>query len=84
MEQNLIFKLSKDRALKDIEDLIETWKLSDIDPSAAVTTLLAESILLTFMMTESKEEAKSIIYQYVAKITDDNYNDLNNCSSNHH
>ena len=52
MEQNLIFKLSKDRALKDIEDLIETWKVSDIDPSAAVTTLLAESILLTFMMTE--------------------------------
>ncbi len=70
MNLNNKYNISRDRAQKDIHNMIQTWSDDQLDPNAAVTTLLAESLELVFEMSASPDDAFFAIQQLISEIED--------------
>lgn len=78
------FNISRDRAKKDIQNMIQTWSDEQLDPNAVVTTFLAESIDLVYEMSTSSDDAFFAIQFLISEIEEYRNSDQINLTNELH
>lgn len=78
------FNISRDRAKKDIQNMIQSWSDEQLDPNAVVTTFLAESIHLVYEMSSSSDDAFFAIQFLISEIEEyRNFDQINSTNELH-
>jgi len=78
------FNISRDRAKKDIQNMIQSWSDEQLDPNAVVTTFLAESIDLVYKMSSSSDDAFFAIQFLISEIEEYRNSDQINSTNELH